>query len=49
MKIFRSQPWARQLLVTVKAVALETSIKAVAAGTHFASAQFMPQLPAITA
>lgn len=40
-------PNAEQILVHVKAVALENVDKAVAAGTHYASSQFMPSLPAI--
>lgn len=40
-------PTAEQQLVCVKAVPLENVDKAVANGTHFASSQFMPTLPAI--
>jgi NADPH:quinone reductase-like Zn-dependent oxidoreductase len=36
-----------QLLVHVKAVALENIDKALAAGSHFAAKQMLPQLPAI--
>jgi NADPH:quinone reductase-like Zn-dependent oxidoreductase len=36
-----------EVVVDVKAVAVENVDKAVAAGTHFASAQLMPRLPAI--
>src|SRR5262249_28212179 len=36
-----------QLLIQVKAIALENIDRAVANGSHFASAQFMPNLPAI--
>jgi len=38
---------ANQFLVTVKAVALENIDRALAAGTHYASRQFLPRLPAI--
>lgn len=40
-------PGADELLVHVKAVALENVDRAVANGSHFASRQFMPALPAI--
>src|SRR5271157_2129558 len=36
-----------EVLVNVKAVALENAIRVVASGTHYASRQMMPQLPAI--
>jgi NADPH:quinone reductase-like Zn-dependent oxidoreductase len=36
-----------ELLVHVKAVAFENVDKAMAAGTHYASGQIMPQLPAV--
>ena len=36
-----------EVIIEVKAVAVETVDKMVAAGTHFASKQFMPQVPAI--
>jgi len=36
-----------EVIVDVRAVAVENVDKAVAAGTHFASAQLMPRLPAI--
>jgi NADPH:quinone reductase-like Zn-dependent oxidoreductase len=36
-----------ELLVRVKAVALENVDKAMARGTHYASRQFLPKLPAI--
>ena len=36
-----------EVVVEVKAVAVENVDKAVAAGTHFATGQFLPQLPAI--
>jgi NADPH:quinone reductase-like Zn-dependent oxidoreductase len=37
-----------EVIVEVKAVAVENVDKAVAAGTHFATRQFLPRLPAIT-
>lgn len=40
-------PGDGEVVVTVKAVAVENIDKMVAAGTHFASRQFVPQLPAI--
>ncbi len=40
-------PGPDEALVRVRAVALENVDKDVARGTHFASRQFMPQLPAI--
>jgi NADPH:quinone reductase-like Zn-dependent oxidoreductase len=40
-------PEKDELLVLVKAVALENVDKAMAKGTHYASRQFLPQLPAI--
>src|SRR5690242_20722670 len=40
-------PEPGQIVVKVKAVALENVDKAVAQGTHYASDQFMPALPAI--
>jgi NADPH2:quinone reductase len=36
-----------EVVVEVKAVAVENVDKAIAAGTHFATGQFLPQLPAI--
>ena len=36
-----------EVMVEVKAVAVENVDKAVAAGTHFAARQFLPELPAI--
>ncbi len=36
-----------EVVVEVKAVAVENVDKALAAGTHFATGQFLPQLPAI--
>jgi len=36
-----------EVIIEVKAVAVENVDKMVAAGTHFASKQFMPQVPAI--
>jgi len=36
-----------EVVVEVKAVAVENVDKAVAAGTHFATSQFLPRLPAI--
>jgi NADPH:quinone reductase-like Zn-dependent oxidoreductase len=36
-----------EVVLDVKAVAVENVDKAVAAGTHFATCQFLPQLPAI--
>jgi NADPH2:quinone reductase len=36
-----------KVVVDVKAVAVENVDKAVAAGTHFATGQFLPQLPAV--
>jgi NADPH:quinone reductase-like Zn-dependent oxidoreductase len=36
-----------EVIVQVKAVAVENVDKAVAAGTHFATRQFLPQLPAV--
>jgi NADPH:quinone reductase-like Zn-dependent oxidoreductase len=38
-----------EVVVEVKAVAVENVDKAVAAGTHFAARHFLPQLPAIVA
>lgn len=40
-------PTANEVLIEVKAVALENIDRAMAQGTHFASHQFLPQLPAI--
>ena len=40
-------PGAEEILLQVKAVALENIDKAVARGTHYASRQFLPELPAI--
>jgi NADPH:quinone reductase-like Zn-dependent oxidoreductase len=40
-------PGEDELLVTVKAVALENVDKAMANGSHYASQQFLPKLPAI--
>lgn len=40
-------PLPDELLVQVKAVALEHIDKALATGTHYASRQFLPRLPAI--
>lgn len=38
-----------EVLIEVEAVAVENVDKAVAAGTHFASGQFLPALPAVVA
>src|SRR5689334_7303786 len=40
-------PGEGEILVRVKAVALENVDKAMAEGTHFASGQFLSKLPAI--
>jgi NADPH:quinone reductase-like Zn-dependent oxidoreductase len=40
-------PEESEVLVQVKAVPLENVDKAVARGTHYASSQFLPQLPAV--
>jgi NADPH2:quinone reductase len=40
-------PGDGEVVITVKAVAVENIDKMIAAGTHFASRQFVPQLPAI--
>ena len=40
-------PGPDDILIRVKAVALENVDKAVAAGTHFASGQFLSQFPAV--
>jgi NADPH:quinone reductase-like Zn-dependent oxidoreductase len=40
-------PGAGEILVEVKAVAVENVDRAVAAGTHYTSAEMMPELPAI--
>jgi len=36
-----------EILIDVKAIALENVVKAIAKGSHFSSKQFLPQLPAI--
>ncbi|HET8843668.1 MAG TPA: zinc-binding alcohol dehydrogenase family protein, partial [Ktedonobacteraceae bacterium] len=41
------QPGENELLVQVKAVALENIDRAMVRGTHYASRQFLPNLPAI--
>ncbi len=41
------QPSAEELLIQVKAVALENIDKALVKGTHFASGQFLSKLPSI--
>jgi hypothetical protein len=38
---------AGEVVVEVKAVAVENIDKAIAAGTHFAARQFLPELPAV--
>jgi NADPH:quinone reductase-like Zn-dependent oxidoreductase len=40
-------PGENEVLVNVKAVALDNAVKAIANGSHFSSKQFLAQLPAI--
>ncbi len=42
-------PGDDEVVIAVKAVAVENVDKAVAAGTHYASGQYVAQLPAIAA